>query len=88
MATATRPSKFETRKSSIDSTAYREEVEKILQLEPKDRTKRNIDLLKDFFKTNRFFKQQAEHYDDKTIQYLFRNLRFAEFQQREAVFNY
>lgn len=57
MATAKPAVVFETKRSSVDSIAQRVEVEKILQLEPRDRTKRNIDLLKDYFQTNRFFKQ-------------------------------
>ena len=92
MATTKRLSVVEQeRKRSISSASglpKREEVEKILQMEPKDRTKRNIDLLRVYFKQNRFFRQQAEIYDEKTIQYLFRNLRFMEFKPKVPVFHY
>lgn len=66
----------------------REEVERILQLEPKDRTSRNITTLTRFFEGNRFFRQQSEMFEEKTIQYLYRNLRFCELKPRQQVFQY
>ena len=60
----------------------RQEVERILQLEPKDRTSRNIMTLGRFFESNRFFRQQSELFEEKTIQFLYRNLRFCELKPR------
>ena len=42
-------------------------VERILKLEPKDRTTRNISLLHRYFQNNFYFRRQAELYEDKTI---------------------
>ena len=54
------------------------EVERILHLDPKDRTTRNITVLSRFFENNRFFKQQSELFEERTILYLLRNLRYCE----------
>ena len=64
------------------------EVDRILRLDPKDRTMRNIKTLGHFFEGNRFFKQQKQLFEEKTIQYLLRNLRFSEYRSGEKVFDY
>ena len=56
------------------------EIERILKLDPKDRTCNNIKRLNRSFESNRFFKQQAELFEQKTIKYLFQNLRYAEYE--------
>ena len=49
----------------------KKEIERILKLDPKDRTNNNIKRLNRSFDSNRFFKQQAELFESKTIKYLF-----------------
>ena len=64
----------------------REEVERILKLEPKDRSTNNIDCLKKFFSGGAqngkfsFFQEQAKLYEEKTMQYLYRELRYVEME--------
>lgn len=64
------------------------EVERILKLEPKDRTTANIKFLSGYFEENRFFKQQALVNDSKTNQYLLKNMQFAQFKPGETIFEY
>ena len=55
-----------------DEHMHCEEVERILKLEPKDRSTQNINSLKYYFADNQYFREQAEMYEDKTMQYLYR----------------
>ena len=48
------------------------EVERILQMEPKERTSKNLAVMERFFRNNRYMKEQAKRYESKTINYLFK----------------
>lgn len=45
-------------------------------------------MLRRFFDSNKFFKEQAQQFEEKTILYLFRNLRYAEYHAMETVFHF
>ena len=66
----------------------KKEVERILKLDPKERTPRNIKILKHFFLNCKYVMEQCKIFEEKTVQYLFRYMRFAKLNDGETVFKY
>ena len=56
-----------------------DEVERILKMEPVERKVENIKIMEKFFEHNVWMKGLAEEYEQRTIHYLYKNMRFAEF---------
>ena len=67
---------------------HREEVARILKLDPKDRSTQNINTLKSYFADNQYLRKQAQLYEDKTMQYLYREMRFLEMATDDRVFEF
>ena len=59
-----------------------------MKIEPDDRSSREINLLERFFKANLYFRKLSDLYEEKTIQYLFKKMRFIEFEAGDTVFEY
>lgn len=66
----------------------RKEVERILRLEPEDRSTRDINFLFRFFESNLYFRKQAEMYEEKTILFLLKKMRFVEYEAGQTIFEY
>ena len=56
--------------------------------DPKDRTKSDVELLAQTFSTNKFLLEKRQELEEKTINYLFRNLRLMKLKAGEVVMNY
>ena len=56
--------------------------------EPKERTRADVELLAQTFALNKFFSQKRHELEEKTINYLYRNLRLMKSPAKEIVVNY
>lgn len=63
-------------------------MESILKQEPSERFSNELSQLNRYFKNNLFFRQQANLFEEKTIQYLFQHMRYAEYAPEDYVFHY
>lgn len=79
---------FAGSESLSDSTDQTPAVDRILMKDPKDRTKDDVKLLSTIFANNKFFKSQKEQFEEKTINYLYRNLHLLKFKENQTVFDY